>query len=219
MKIAICDDNKDIAQEVKEYVAEYVNEKGYTNSIYVFHSGEELLASGIKFDIAFVDIEMGGMNGLATSRGILRENENAIILIITAFESYLDDVMDLSLYRFIKKPIQKEKVHRCLSCAIKKYMLHSKPIEVKTESENILVNTSDIIYVGIEGRRVTVETTGGTLKSCERFSYWKKTLDSRLFCQTHQSYIVNMHYVRRYTNNSVTLEYREGYLKKFSVLT
>ncbi len=208
MKIAICDDNARIGRAVAGCVEEYLAQLELSEGceIKTFSSGEELLNAGIRFDIAFLDIEMQGLNGLQVAKALLEENPDAIILIITAYPHYLDDVMELSLYRFITKPIEKEKLKKCLAAAVKKYLLHSKTLEIKTESGNFLVKTSDIIYVSIEGKKVDVHTAPfGTIRTNKPFDYWLEILDSCLFVQTHRSYIVNMRYIRSYTANSVTL--------------
>ena len=50
MNIAVCDDNAELTAQMRDYIFEYTGILPY-----VFHRGEALLQSGIRFDIAFVD--------------------------------------------------------------------------------------------------------------------------------------------------------------------
>ncbi len=209
MNIAICDDNRQIVETVRKYLEEFFCKTDTLYDIYIYYSGEELLEAQVQFDIAFIDIEMKGINGLYTSQQLISKNENIVILIITAYEHYLDDVMDLALYRFITKPIEKEKLIRCFNAAVKKYQLTSKPLKIKCESDTIMINTIDIIYAGIEHGKMYIYTYDQVIRSTKPFDYWLSVLDAKLFVRTHQSYIVNMHYIYSYRNNSVTLKCRD----------
>ncbi len=215
MNIAICDDNYQIVESVKKYISDFLAKKDLSYEIYTFNSGESLLNSNVQFDIAFIDIEMKGINGLYTSQELIAQNENIVILIITAYQHYLDDVMDLSLYRFITKPIEKEKLIRCFNSAIKKHLMTSRPLKIRSDNDTILINSSDIIYIGIDNGKVHIYTYDQEIKSNKSFEYWQSVLDSALFIRTHQSYTVNMHYIIRYNSNAVLLKCKD---KKFEVV-
>lgn len=56
MKIAICDDNTKIINEVRTEISNYFNEKTIKVEISTFTNGEDLLNCNITFDMAFLDV-------------------------------------------------------------------------------------------------------------------------------------------------------------------
>lgn len=59
MNIAICDDEQLYADEIKKHVECYFTRREVPHKIYVFTDGQEAARSEVKFDIAFLDIEIG----------------------------------------------------------------------------------------------------------------------------------------------------------------
>ena len=113
MNIVICDDEKYIVDKVFQIVDDYLYETGLDYDIYTYASGDEAIESGVSFDIAFLDIEMNGLDGLRTAKRLYRRNPNLIVLIITSFSDYIDDALELSVYRYIDKPIDKRRLKNC----------------------------------------------------------------------------------------------------------
>ena len=73
MRIAICDDEVSMVQileeKIKKLLPDAVIEK--------YLSGDELIASGCKQDMLFLDIQMPGKNGMETAR-ILRQKDDEV---------------------------------------------------------------------------------------------------------------------------------------------
>lgn len=66
MKIAVCDDDRAIREELIRLIQKQVSDveiKGY-------QSGEELKNAGKDYDIDFLDIEMGTVSGMDTAKYI-----------------------------------------------------------------------------------------------------------------------------------------------------
>ena len=73
MQIAICDDEVSMVQilekKIKKLLPDAVIDK--------YLSGDELIASGCKQDMLFLDIQMPGKNGMETAR-ILRQKDDEV---------------------------------------------------------------------------------------------------------------------------------------------
>ena len=102
MRIAICDDEKEYRELILEYVKFYFNERHIDFEVVQFESGEAIINSNKNFDIVFLDIEMRAVNGIKVAE-VLNKQNNVVIFIITAYNCYLDDAMDLKVFRFIDK--------------------------------------------------------------------------------------------------------------------
>jgi len=197
VNIAICDDDKTIVKEVETLIRRNLDENIFEYDIYTFTSGKELLKTNIQFDIVYIDIEMPETNGLEVSRQILSQYPNTTVLIITSYPHHLDDAMEIKVYRYISKPFDEERFKKNLMCAYKHYLSRNKPIKIKSNDELSKINSSDIIYLSIENEKVYVHTYNDDIRTTENFNYWLKELDGLTFFQVHQSFIVNLGYVKK----------------------
>lgn len=205
MNIAICDDDLTVVQEVESLIKKFMDKNGYDYETYTFNSGKELLRSNIQFDIVYIDIEMPEMNGLEVSKQLLRKYPHITILIITSYPHYLDDAMELNVYRYISKPFDVERFIRNLEYAYNNYLRRNKPIKVKSNDEISKINSSEIIYISIENEKVYVHTYDEDIRTTENFGYWLRELDGLSFFQVHQSFIVNLAYVKKVTKGNALL--------------
>ena len=75
LTIAICDDNRTIAEQTKHLILEHFATT-FSLPITVFNTGDELLEHYLqnkpRFDILIIDIEMPGLNGISTAKKIKR---------------------------------------------------------------------------------------------------------------------------------------------------
>ena len=119
MKILICDDNAESVTDIHNLLDKYTNKNSLSFDIKEFFGGDELIKSQAFFDIAFVDIEMPKTNGLTLTKHLKNVNPNIIIFIVTSFNGYLDDAMDLNVFRYLSKPISSERFEKGLDTAIR----------------------------------------------------------------------------------------------------
>ena len=73
MKLALCDDDKRLMEELKPFVYQYANTHRLEMAVDTYVSGEALLASRTVYDMIFLDYQMSGIDGLAAAK-ILRRH-------------------------------------------------------------------------------------------------------------------------------------------------
>ncbi len=206
VKIAICDDSPEIVDEIKSYTTQLMVQQNVDYELYVFSDGESLVASGQVFDIALLDIELPGMNGLVCAKHIEQQNENAVIIMITTYNQYLDDAMEISVYRYLSKPVDKQRFINSLSAAIKRYYTITQPVVFSNDDGTMKINTVDILYLYIDNRNMTIHTAETEYKTRRGMAWWKAALNPELFAQVHKSYLVNLRYVTNFDKTTVTLK-------------
>lgn len=205
MKIAICDDEKVYCDYLEETVAFYCKEKQIEFSCLPFGSGEALLRCAQNFDIVFLDIEMEGKNGIETAKEINRRSRDTVIFVVTVYQKYLDDAMDLDVFRYIDKPINQQRIYAGLDKAME-FLNHNR-IAFKTRDNSIVsVQKSDIIYVEVHTKNVSVVTTEQKYLTREKMEYFKTALSSSDFVIPHHSYIVNLNYVTQFQRDRMQLQ-------------
>ena len=64
MQIILCDDNVQILKQLQTYITEFFCSYGASPELATYTSGEELLQNVDCADIAFLDVEMAGINGI-----------------------------------------------------------------------------------------------------------------------------------------------------------
>lgn len=201
----ICDDDCKSGEVVIKHLLKYCEEKSITCFYVLFDNGQEALKSDKRYDIAFLDIEIGKTSGLDVAKKLKENNKNIIIFFITEYEKYIDDAMDLFALRFIKKPLDYQRFCTGLDKAIE--LINNKTIELFLKDDNVMkrIKVKDIVYIETAGRKVKIVTTTGAFYSHNLIDYWEKQLTHISFYRVHKSYILNLDYIDQYKRDEVKL--------------
>lgn len=206
MRICICDDDSLIIEQLQKYI------KSYFDNVHIkypeiacFTNGESLLADSKKADILFLDVEMPGMNGIYVGNELKTRNPNIIILIITSYIEYLDDAMRFHVFRYLSKPLDKQRLFRNMKDAIDLYHNMTKTLPVETRQGVYTLPSSSIIAVETLDRKVIVHTVRQDFESIHPIQYWEDTLPKNLFIRTHRSFIVNFSHISAFDHSTIHL--------------
>lgn len=90
----------------------------------------------------FLDIELSGMSGITTVAKLKELNPHVILFIVTSFMEYLDSAMEIHVFRYLNKPIDKLRLFRNLKDALRIYNAQSLHITIETKSEVYTVYTN-----------------------------------------------------------------------------
>ena len=196
MRIAICDDDDYTIETVNKYLYEFFKKNQYiAYEIVKFHNGEELLADKFEKDIIFLDVEMPGMNGIYVGKRIKEINPKSIIIIITSFSEYLDDAMRFCVFRYLSKPIDKNRLLRNMQDAVEAYLHRNVSICIESKGKCYRVDSDDIIMVEAQNRKTFLYTVKGDYELTGSFGDWCNKLAMPNFYICHRSYLVNLAYV------------------------
>lgn len=204
MRILICDDDELMIDQIKKYLQNYFRHS-HVNcpEIDCFSNGEKLLIDAGEKDILFLDIEMPGMNGIYIGTELKKTHPNIIIFIVTSYAEYLDDAMRFQVFRYLSKPLDKQRFYRNLKDAVELYHTISIKIPIETKQEVHTIPATSIIAVEAIGRKVIVHTTQGKYESVHNMQYWLSLLPKNCFFQTHRSFIVNFKHVTDFEHTLV----------------
>ena len=207
MKIAICDDQLAHIDMLKPYINEFFRIKEMDIEIFEFFSGESILRCQDTFDIIFLDIELGDTTGLDVAKQLKCRNSNSVIIVVTSYTEYLDDVMDLHVIRFLKKPVVQNRVYSALEKALQE--INENFLTFSTRDNQIIrVKSRDIIYVEAKLKYVTVYTMSNTYCIKEPLKKVKGLLSSSDFAIPHNSFIVNMNHISKFRREEIILDMR-----------
>lgn len=206
MNIAICDDNPLIHTQLQSWLDTFFHSY-HTKlpEISFFTTGDALLQSKISFDIVFLDVEMPGLNGIQVGRALKVQNEHVIIFIVTAFPDYLDDAMRFHVFRYLSKPLEKQRFFENMKDAMVLYHTCSSKVAVETKQGVHTLPCHEILCVEAVGKRTLIHTRSQVLESLQNITYWKEQLQSACFFQTHRSFIVNMEHISFFDDSVIFL--------------
>ncbi|MEE0059297.1 MAG: LytTR family DNA-binding domain-containing protein [Acutalibacteraceae bacterium] len=208
MKILICDDDIKIVEFINNKLQKYMQENNIKMHIDAFTDSKQAFLVNNAYDIAFVDVEMPEVGGLELATQLKRKNNNIFVFIITSHDCYLDDAMDISVFRYLSKPIDDSRLLRGLDSALKHYQTDTHTIALEYYDELYTIYTSDILYITTEKRKTIIFTKTEKYTSNKNISYWRNVLHTlSCFAYPHHSYIINLQYVTKLNKNDVTLEF------------
>lgn len=209
MKIIICDDEKLYANDIEQNVNFYLKSNAVKAEFDIFTDCKALLENKCDFyDMAFLDIEIGEIKGTQVAAALKEVNPKILIFVVTSYDKYLDDAMDLNVFRYLKKPIQQQRLCDGLEKALQ--LLDNMSIEfyLKAKKQLVKVQTCDIVFVEIAGHSTRVVTTEGEYVSDSNMKFWIEKLSPTFFYRVHRSFVINVKFVTKYTREAVILDNR-----------
>jgi len=108
MKILLVDDEKLQLLRLEEAVKEVLPEAetlSYLNPMKAFEDSKEE-----QIDIAFLDIEMPGLNGISLAKKLKSVNPKINIIFVTAYNNYAMEAMKMHASGYVSKPVSGEKI-------------------------------------------------------------------------------------------------------------
>ena len=209
MRILLCDDNKVILEQLRLLVSDYFRENGGQQpELACYGSGEALLGAETRADIAFLDVEMPGINGIQLGAKLKERNPHVKIFIVTSYPDYLDEAMKFQVFRHLSKPIDKERLFRNLKDAVYQHNMESREFPIVTNEGVFVRRAEEIVCIEAVQRKVLIHTVDGSLQRTQTMEHWRQTLTLPCFYMTHRSFIVNMRFVSMIDRDQVRLKYR-----------
>lgn len=204
MRIAICDDEKEMCAGLKRLIWKQRADA----EVSLFTSGRQLLESRQHFDIVLMDIQMEGMSGIETAKTLRRKDDSAVLIFVTALKEYVFEAFDVSAYHYLLKPVSEEKFCRVFEGACneaeKRRREAAEQIFFQTKSRSFTIQKKDILYVESRGRKVDIHT----VKECVTVYGTMNSMAEKLgedFYRCHRGYLVNMARVAEYEKDKILL--------------
>ena len=199
-KIAVCDDVASVCNELKTMIMYMKNDlicKEIT--IDTFYSGEALI-DNIKeenlYDLIFLDIELGKINGVEVGHIIRKQMEDYVtkIIYISSKDIYDRQLFDVQPLHFLKKPIDSKKVFDDIQLAMKISEKENRNFEFKSFRNTIKVPYRDILYFESRGREVFLMGTKNNYTFYGNIKDLEEVLP-KFFIHPNRSYFVNYEFV------------------------
>lgn len=202
MKIAVVDDEK----VIREQICALIKKQMPGEQPKAYASGEELLSSGERFDIIFLDIQMDGRNGIETARCLRKQQEETVLVFITGIREYVFDALDLYAFQYLLKPVDEKKLAGVLERAAKEVQKKKERRGLFIKTRNLTLSQADILYIESKAKKVEIHVAG-VKESIEIYASMEELFKElgEDFYRCHRAYIVNMAYIAEYSSDSILL--------------
>ncbi len=214
MNLIICDGELACTEALRQAVSAWAeaHKVGDAITVTVFHTGEELMEgfeSGLQMDALFINLQFRNEgSGMRMIKYIRLLNPAVLIVFITGgneddYEGYAGDVL-----RFIRKPVSQADIHECMEIIWHQYcMVQHDFVIIETQTQVLRLPADSILYVEALGHMASIKTTDqiGEYTVRKPFHEVHTLLPPEYFARCHRSYIVNLHYARRFTRQEILL--------------
>ena len=212
MRIAVCDDEKQILDEVSGYIKNYA-EKTNNMDIHVsrFDSAGTLMSAledGKTYDIFVLDVYIGDEMGTTLARNIRKFGIESPIIFATTSLEHAPESYEAGTLRYLIKPIKPAKFFEAMDVAIASAeRLGQRLIKLKTENGVESINASHVMYSEAHDHYQYVTLIEGTqlkvrLTVAEFFAILAKHSG---FVRVGSSYIINLRHVKNVSRTEVLL--------------
>lgn len=205
MKIAICDDELKITQQIAGMVRKCLPDCEVT----CYRCGEDLLTTQKTFDLIFLDIQMDGLNGIQTAKKIRSMDETVLIVFITGIKEYVFDAFDVTAFHYLLKPVQIEKLQEILHKAERKITREKhcpkRQLLIKTREKSLTIDTNDILFLENALRKIVIHTKTEPIVVYGTMSEFEQKVGSG-FYRSHRGYLVNMAHISEYDTENIYMD-------------
>ena len=210
MRIAICEDEIKIAEELKDEIvkmSKYISDKEVSVKIFTNSFGLLDYIESNKVDVIFMDIVLEKENGISLTADIQEKFKKVKIVFITGYINYVENVFDVKPFALLMKPITEERVRN---------MLVKLENAINGEEDNYItienkegihtVEENSIIYVESDGRYINIFTqNSGKIRAIMTMSGAEEKFSHKLM-KVHRSYMINVRKIKKLEKNAAIIE-------------
>ena len=212
IRIAICDDEKKILDEVEGYIKNYAEKENDLDiEVFRFDSAKTLISAiedGKSFDIFVLDVYIGDEMGTALAGDIRKFGIESPIIFATTSLEHAPQSYETGTLRYLIKPINPRKFDEALDAALLQVKrTRDRFLKFKTENGVASVNANHIMYSEAHDHYQYVRKDDGEeikvrMTVTELFTILSKYGG---FVRIGSAYIVNLRHVKNVTPTNVCL--------------
>ncbi|HEX4278938.1 MAG TPA: LytTR family DNA-binding domain-containing protein [Bryobacteraceae bacterium] len=210
---AIIADDEQLAREELKFLLDQI---GDVEVVAVAANGIEALEAIERLDpaLAFLDIQMPGLDGLSVVRRLREQNiEPPHVIFSTAYDQFAVEAFRLEAMDYILKPVERERLEETIGRARRLVADRiTEPVApavggrsspaftkllLRSGTRNLIIDPDELIYATIANGVITLAT--GHIEGQSNFRTLEEllaALDPDTFWRAHRSYVVNVNRIR-----------------------
>lgn len=164
IRTLIVEDEQEEAQRLIEFVRRYGDAHNESFQIVWLGSAMEMLADKGHYDLVLLDIDLPGINGMEAAQLMRVYDETTPIIFVTNLAKYAVKGYEVGASGFIVKPVSWGNLSMNLARALRTIRQNvGRSIMVPAEDGVRVVPFSQVVYVKVDGHRLTYHLEDGTV--------------------------------------------------------
>lgn len=202
-RIAICDDENRILEDLSQMVLELIPDA----DVSAFGEGRALIDSADKagYDVALLDIDMPDLNGLEVALSFQAADRKPLIIFVTSHDELVYDSLQLHPFGFVRKSYLDKELKKVLEDAVEEVSSRDKHFFFHTASGDIKLQMDDILYFESEGNYIKIKTGSDEFRFRETMQALEISLKSDGFIRVHKGFLVNQEAVKIINSDKLVL--------------
>ncbi|MDO5155438.1 MAG: LytTR family DNA-binding domain-containing protein [Eubacteriales bacterium] len=208
MRIAIIDDEEIFRIQIEKEIVGFYGL--LDTNCYHFSDGDEFIKSlenGAQYDAVFLDIEMAREDGMSTAKNMRNRGIATPIIFITSHVEMAMDGYDVKAFRFLKKPIDENRLRQVL-IDLEEECRGERVIILHRDGEELVVPVDDILFVESANTDVRFILNDEEIQNRGKLSDAVEQLMelSNSFCKIHRCCVVNMGNISQFSKDTITMK-------------
>jgi two-component system, LytTR family, response regulator LytT len=153
------------------------------------------LATAVRYDVVFCDIEMAGPSGLEIARLVRERPGRPALVFVTAYEQYGAAAFAVEAFDYLLKPVDPARLARVVARLRETRgpaPAATGKLPVTSRDGTLLVDYEAICFVEADGDYTRVHTDDRSYLCTSSLRELERTLPAERFLRTHRSSIVNL---------------------------
>ncbi|MGL4335480.1 MAG: LytR/AlgR family response regulator transcription factor [Turicibacter sp.] len=208
IRIGLCDDDSLYLQQLETILIKVSQKENANIDIIKFSSGEQLLSFYQQhpnyFNLLFLDIVMGSINGIETAKSIRNQDTSVFIFFITSSKAYAFDSYEVKAVDYILKPLNPICIQEKFTDILTKIKTERKNMmTVKCNQDMYSFNINHVVCFESNLRKITAHTLTENITFYDKLSTLEQTLAPYHFIRCHQSYLINLSCVKNIVGTTI----------------
>lgn len=199
-RVAICDDEATSLQIIEALTEQILEEAEIEYEIATFEDmlvmTKELSGGRDEYHLLLSDILAVGMTGIEAAEELRRLGEKIPIVFVSSTAEYAMDGYRVHALRYLKKPVEYERLQEALLEAYRMSMNSSGFLKFQVADKLYNLPFEQIEYLESQGRDTNIITADETISVHMKFSDMEQQLPADTFLRCHRSYIINLAHVK-----------------------
>ena len=210
LNIAVVDDLEIDCERIENCIEQYFLDRHKTANVVRYRNAEDFLKAYRKgaYQIMFLDVIMGEMNGLELAKRVRNGDKDICIIFMSSTRDFVFESFPSAPEGYLCKPFEYAAFAEVMDRTLNKLFAEKKYFKIRLTSGEIDVASEEIVAVLSNNHSVSVKMiTGEILESNMLFSNFQTILENEPnFLECNRGIIINMDYALQFRGDTIMMQ-------------